>query len=133
VLIVRERLLDAQSLINAARWSGAYYLSGYVLECALKPSVLRYIKETGIIFEDKRFAEKCWTHDLEVLVKLADLDAKRSIAISGNVQLGTNWLIAKDWDESSRYRISTQQQAQSLYNAVSETTNGVLQWIKQYW
>jgi len=133
VLIVRERLLDAQSLINAARWSGAYYLSGYVLECALKSSVLRYIEETGIIFEDKRFAEKCWTHDLEVLVKLADLDAKRSIAISGNVQLGTNWLIAKDWDESSRYRISTQQQAQSLYNAVSETTNGVLQWIKQYW
>jgi len=126
-------LLDAQSLINAARWSGAYYLSGYVLECALKSSVLRYIEETGIIFEDKRFAEKCWTHDLEVLVKLADLDAKRSIAISGNVQLGTNWLIAKDWDESSRYRISTQQQAQSLYNAVSETTNGVLQWIKQYW
>lgn len=133
MLIVRERLLDAQSLINAARWSGAYYLSGYVLECALKSSVLRYIEETGIIFEDKRFAEKCWTHDLEVLVKLADLDAKRSIAISGNVQLGTNWLIAKDWDESSRYRISTQQQAQSLYNAVSETTNGVLQWIKQYW
>ena len=132
-LLSQERLYDAQALIAASRWSGAYYLAGYSLECALKSSVLRHLEQTGIIFEDKRFVEKCWTHDLETLVKIADLEAKRGIAISANAQLGTNWLLAKDWDESFRYRNSTQQQAQMLYHAISDTTNGVLQWIKQYW
>ena len=125
-LLSQERLFDAQSLIAASRWSGAYYLAGYSLEGALKSSVLLYIEQTGIIFEDKKFVEKCWTHDLEILVKMADLEAKRGIAISANALLGTNWLIAKDWDESYRYRSSTQQQAQSLYNAVSDPTNEVL-------
>jgi hypothetical protein len=64
---------------------------------------------------------------------MADLEECRGIAISANPQLGTNWLIAKDWNELLRYRNSTQQQAQSLYHAVSNPANGVLQWIKQYW
>jgi hypothetical protein len=132
-LLSRDRLIDAQSHLVASRWSGAYYLAGYAIECALKAAVLRYVDQTGIIFEDKKFVEKCWTHDLEVLVKMAELEAYRGIAISANVQLGTNWLIAKDWNESFRYRNSTQQKAQSLYDAVSDPTNGVLQWIKQYW
>lgn len=132
-LLSQDRLLDAQSLIAASRWSGAYYLAGYAIECALKSAVLRYVDQTGIIFEDKKFTEKCWTHDLEVLVKMADLEVSRGIAISANAQLGTNWLIAKDWNELFRYRNSTQQQAQSLHNAVSDPTNGVLQSIKQYW
>ena len=51
----QDRLLDAQSLIAASRWSGAYYLAGYAIECALKSAVLKYVDQTGIIFEDKRF------------------------------------------------------------------------------
>ncbi len=129
----QDRLLDAAALIAASRWSGAYYLAGYAVECALEAAVLRYVEQTGIIFEDKKFAEKCWTHDLEVLVRMADLEVTRGNDISTNTQLGTNWLIAKDWNELFRYRNSTQNQAQSLYNAVSDPTNGVLQWIKLHW
>ena len=129
----QDRLLDAEALIAASRWSGAYYLAGYAIECALKAAVLRYVERTGIIFEDKKFAEKCWTHDIEVLVKMADLEVARGNAIQTNTQLGTNWLLAKDWNELSRYRNSTQAQAQSMYNAISDPTNGVLQWIKLYW
>jgi hypothetical protein len=73
-----ERIEDAQSLLAATRWSGAYYLVGYALECALKSCVLARVEQTGIIFEDKKFAEKCWTHDLETLVKQADLVSDRS-------------------------------------------------------
>ena len=128
-----DRLLDASALIAASRWSGAYYLAGYAVECALKAAILRYVDRTGVIFEDKKFAEKCWTHDLDFLVKMADLEVERGNAINANPQLGTNWLIAKDWNELFRYRNSSQNQAQSLYNAVSDPTNGVLQWITQYW
>lgn len=128
-----DRLLDASALIAASRWSGAYYLAGYAVECALKAAILRFVDRTGVIFEDKKFAEKCWTHDLDFLVKMADLEVARGNAINANPQLGTNWLIAKDWNELFRYRNSSQNQAQSLYNAVSDRTNGVLQWITQYW
>ena len=85
------------------------------------------------MFEDKKFAEKCWTHDIETLVKMADLEVARGNAIQTNTQLGTNWLLAKDWNELSRYRNSTQAQAESMYKAISDPTNGVLQWIKLYW
>ena len=129
----QDRLLDTEALIAASRWSGAYYLAGYAIECALKAAVLQYVERTGIIFEDKKSAEKCWTHDIEVLVKMADLEVARGNAIQTNTQLGTNWLLAKDWNELSRYRNSTQAQAESMYNAISDPTNGVLQWIKLYW
>ena len=128
-----ERIEDAKSLLAASRWSGAYYLAGYALECALKSCVLAYIERTGIIFEDKKFAEKCWTHDLETLVKQADLITERGQAIAANAQLGTNWLIAKDWSEATRYRLSTQQQAEELFDAITDNSDGVLQWVKNHW
>lgn len=128
-----ERIQDAKALLAASRWSGAYYLAGYALECALKSCVLRYVEQTGIIFEDRKFAERCWTHDLETLVKQAGLSNERGRAIAEDVQLGTNWLIAKDWSETARYRLSTQQQAEKLFAAIADSTHGVLSWVKNHW
>ena len=128
-----ERVGDASALLAANRWSGAYYLTGYALECALKSCVLAYVERTGIIFEDKKFAEKCWTHDLEALVKQANLHAERGHAIAANAQLGTNWLIVKDWSEAARYRSASQLQAEKLFDAVTDGANGVLQWVRNYW
>lgn len=128
-----ERIEDAQSLLAATRWSGAYYLVGYALECALKSCVLARVEQTGIIFEDKKFAEKCWTHDLETLVKQADLVSERGLSIEANEQLGTNWLVAKDWSELTRYRFSTQQQAEKMFEAITNNPDGVLQWVKNHW
>ena len=33
-----ERILDAEVLMNAGRWSFAYYVAGYAVECAPKVS-----------------------------------------------------------------------------------------------
>ena len=120
-------------LLASSRWAGAYYLAGYALECALKSCVLAYVERTGIIFEDKQFAEKCWTHDLETLVRQADLIAEHGLAIAANAQFGNNWLLAKDWTESARYRFSTQRQAEELFDAITDNSAGVLQWIRNYW
>jgi len=128
-----ERIEDAKTLLAASRWSAAYYLAGYALECALKSCVLAYVERTGIIFEDRKFAEKCWTHELETLVKQADLTTERGVAIAANDQLGTNWLIAKDWSEATHYRFSTQQQTEKLVHAIANPTDGVLEWLKNHW
>jgi hypothetical protein len=127
------RVEDAQALLAASRWSGAYYLSGYALECALKSCVLAYIERTGIIFEDRKFAEKCWTHDIETLVTLSGLNAELGVAIGANARFGTNWLTAKDWSESARYRLSTQQEAEDLFAAITDKSDGVLPWIRNHW
>jgi len=33
--LAKLRLQDAKALLGRRRWSGAYYLCGYVIECAL--------------------------------------------------------------------------------------------------
>ena len=129
-----DRIEDAKALLEASRWSGAYYLAGYALECALKSCVLAYVGgRPEIIFEDRQFSNKCWTHNLATLVKQADLVTQRDNATTANAQLGTNWMIAKDWSEATRYRLSTQQQAEQLFDAITDNSDGVLQWVKNHW
>jgi len=128
-----ERIADAKALLAAARWAGAYYLVGYSLECALKSCILARIEQTGIIFENKKFAEACWTHDLNDLVDLAGLKLEKDKACKANSKFGTHWMLAKDWSESSRYQLSTQPQAENLFDAISDNSDGVLPWVRKYW
>lgn len=128
-----ERIEDARELLAISRWSAAYYLAGYSLECALKSCVLAYIEKTGIIFEDKKFAERCWTHDNEELVKQANLKLERDKAMGANLLLNENWLVVRDWSEASRYRLSQQHDAENLFLALTDSVNGVLPWVKTFW
>lgn len=52
----KERIKDAKALLDAEQWAGAYYLTGYALECALKSCVLAHAERTGIIFDDPKWA-----------------------------------------------------------------------------
>ncbi len=127
------RVVDAKALLDAGRWHAAYYLVGYAVECGLKACVLAYVDHTGIIFQDKKFAEKCFTHDLEALVKAADLEITRGLDIQANADLGINWQIVKDWSVDTRYQDKSELDAKRLYQAVTDIANGVLPWIKNYW
>lgn len=108
-------------------------MAGYSLECALKACVLRRIEETGIIFIDKKFAASCWTHNLEELVRLADLEAARISAGLIDPNLENHWQTAKTWTEVSRYRQWTEIEAEGLVRAVADPNDGVLRWLKNYW
>jgi hypothetical protein len=132
--LAEQQLLDAKALLDAHRWSGAYYLAGYAVECGLKSCVLaRVTAAAEIIFDDKRFSEKCWTHSVEELVKLAGLETIRAADTAANAGLGRNWLIVKDWGENSRYQMTSHQKAKKLYNAIADNVNGVMQWIRARW
>lgn len=98
--LAEHRLLDAKALLDAHRWSAAYYLAGYAVECGLKSCVLvRVVAAAEVIFEDRRFSEKCWTHGIDELVKLAGLETVRAADNDANPSLAKNWLIVKDWSE----------------------------------
>ena len=126
-------LIDAKALLDASRWRAAYYLCGYSVECALKACVFTYIESTGIIFQDKEYLKKCFTHDVEALIKAAGLEVARGLDIQSNPKRGVNWNVVKDWEVDIRYKDRDQSEAEKLYNAVSDDTNGVLSWIKTQW
>ena len=94
---------------------------------------MAYIERTGVIFEDKKYADKCWTHDIDILVKLADLMGKLNVAKAAIPQLKDHWLLVKEWSEVDRYRFATQQRAEKLLDAITNHSSGVLTWIKKYW
>jgi HEPN domain-containing protein len=127
-------LLDAKDLLDHHHWSAAYYLAGYSVECGLKACVLvRVIATPEVIFETKRFSEYCWTHDLLELVKQAGLESTRAADIAGNSVLAGNWLVVKDWSEKSRYATTPHHKAKKLYQAITASPDGVMQWIKTRW
>lgn len=129
--LASDRLLDADILLKAQRWSAAYYLAGYAVECALKACIAKLMKSDE--FPDKNFADKCWTHDIEKLLTLAGLKDVRDADSAADADLSANWGIVKDWKESNRYDIKTETQALELLEAINEANHGVLPWIKSRW
>jgi hypothetical protein len=127
-------LVDAKALLDAHRWSAAYYVAGYAVECGLKACVLvRVVATPEVIFENKRFSESCWTHGLLELVKLAGLEAAQAADAAANPALATNWVIVKDWSEKARYQTTSHQKAKKLYAAITDNPNGVMRWIRARW
>ncbi len=129
-----ERVGDAAALLKARRWSAAYYLAGYAVECALKACVVAYLKKNiSVIFRDRRFSEKCWTHDFDELFKLAGLKAQWDADKAANPTLRNNWLIVNTWKETARYQRKARADAEGLFQAITDPANGVLPWIKNHW
>ncbi len=126
-----ERCFDANSLLAAGRWSGAYYLAGYAVECGLKACIAKRTNKHD--FPDKALAMQCYTHKIETLVEVAGLKLIRSRDVTASPALGGHWLVVKDWDEAARYQNWTEMQARKLYLAVTDASNGVLPWIRGHW
>ena len=125
---------DAAALLKARRWSAAYYLAGYAVECGLKACVVAYVKRNvDVIFRDRRFSEKCWTHDFDELFKLAGLKARWDADVVANPALQNNWQVVENWTEAARYQRRTRAEAERLYQAITDPANGVLPWIRNHW
>lgn len=134
--IAEERLLAADALLAANLWSSAYYIAGYAVECGLKSCILKRVAAAPeVLFQEggNKFSSDCWSHDIEKLVKLADLETVRSTDIAASLAFGANWGIVSKWSEKSRYQSKLQAEAQELYNAIADNANGVMGWIRACW
>jgi HEPN domain-containing protein len=97
--LANERVIDARVLLKAKRWSMAYYTAGYAVECGLKACILaRVTANVGLIFEERRFSERCWTHDLGELFRLAGLEVDFDAAMAADSQLKANWRVVGGLD-----------------------------------
>jgi HEPN domain-containing protein len=124
------RAEEARVLLARGKQQGAYYLSGYAVECALKACIAKRTKR----FEfppKKTFVEKAYSHNLNELARLAGLEDELNRNIKNNQSFAANWSTVKDWTEQSRYTPSGLN-GKDMYHAVVDT-DGVLPWIKLRW
>lgn len=126
------RVRDAQALLNAGSFEGAYYLAGYSVECAIKACIARQTREHD--FPDKERANRSYTHKLESLIDVAQLKGELDKESSVNPALDRYWGTVKDWREEKRYELGISEAiARNLFQAITEPTNGVLRWLKNWW
>jgi len=124
--LTRTRLREARALLKAHHYHGAYYLTGYAVECALKACIARTTKRYD--FPDKKVVNHSYTHDIEKLLRTAGLQS-----ILNEEKVVRNWAIVKDWNEESRYEFREAKEARGLYSAVTSRRYGVLTWIRKFW
>ena len=124
------RLKEVEVLLNNRQYSGAYYLSGYIVECALKACIAKQTNKFD--FPDKKTVIDSYTHDLEKLVKVAKLDAELK-SLLRDPNFSPRWALVKDWSEESRYEKHSKQKALDIYSAITDPNHGVLQWLQQHW
>ncbi len=118
--------------MSAGLWTGAYYLTGLAVECALKSCLAGAVREHD--FPDKDFVIKMYVHKLTTLFELnGALWAQFQIDRSADAKLNVNWSVVKDWDDSKRYEVVDELSARDLYNATTEPQSGVLDWVRGKW
>ena len=126
------RLEEAEALLLASRYDGAYYLAGYAVACALKACIAR---QTALHdFPPKPDSvHRVYTHKLDSLLEVAGLGARLHAEEQHSRPFALNWSAVKRWNEESRYERHSEAEARELYRAIGEPTDGVLQWIQQHW
>ena len=126
------RTEEARILLREKQWTGAYYMTGLAVECALKSCLASAVKEFD--FPDKEFVNRMYIHNLE---KLFVLNGALWLALQSDMKadakLAVNWSTVKDWDDSKRYNIVEELEAKAVYDAATEAGSGLMVWLKGKW
>lgn len=127
------RLQEAKLLARERHFSGAYYVAGYAIECALKACIAARFRENEI--PDRKFVNDIYTHDLGKLLGLAGLEEELTEARQRDPELDQRWSIVKNWDEKSRYSLWTAEQAAAMIDAIDGNggIGGLFQWLSIRW
>lgn len=129
--LARMRLREARVLLHEGHCSGAYYLAGYGVECALKACIARRTERHS--FPDRNRTRDSHTHDLALLLTTAGLREPLEDAARSNPALSKSWTVVRDWNTASRYDATIGlDKARELYTALTGR-NGVVPWLKRHW
>jgi hypothetical protein len=55
------------------------------------------------------------------------------LALRADPAMDANWIIVKDWSETSRYERKTIADATGLLKAIEDQTGGLLPWVQKRW
>ncbi len=122
---------EARNLLQSGHSSGAYYLAGYAVECALKACIAKLSQKHD--FPDRDRVNKSYSHKLSDLMAVAGLDTQLNNDMQSNPKLAANWAFARNWSEQSRYRLWSRAEAASMVDAITKRNGGVIPWIRRHW
>lgn len=126
------RAREAGVLLAARCYDGAYYLCGYVVECALKACIAKQTRRYD--FPPPRVqVDSFYSHDLLRLVRVAGLEGEFAQARKNDPVLSEYWNAVAQWSEQSRYARVSKNRALDLHKAVTDAHHGVLPWLKTRW
>jgi hypothetical protein len=128
--LAEARLVEARLLLAHGHPSGAYYLAGYAIECALKAVIAADFRKDEI--PELKRVQNIYTHDLSALLALANLREQLDSERETNPRLYQRWTTIKDWSEKARYVVSTAVDASAILDAVGDD-EGMLQWLRNRW
>ncbi|MGF9648707.1 hypothetical protein AAIH32_12065 [Pseudarthrobacter oxydans] len=127
----RRRVAEAGSLLQGEHWSGAYYLAGYAVECALKACILSSVRKYHM--PEKTAINDSYSHDIEKLARIAGITSALQARQQSDTAFAVNWRLVTEWSEASRYEIKTEIEAREMMTAVTHRVRGVLPWIRKQW
>ena len=131
-LLADDRLKEAGVLLDQSCWTGAYYLTGLAVECALKAYLARAVQQYD--FPDKGFVNRAYTHRLKELVQIDGvLWEELRKEFSADEKLESNWNTVLSWNDENRYEMVDEFQAKTLYGAATEPVSGVMDWMRRRW
>lgn len=122
------RLKEAKLLLEHGLTSGAYYLAGYAVECALKAIIASGFRANEI--PDKSRVNSIYTHNLKDLLNLAGLKSLLEDDMNESATLRESWATVSKWSEHARYEIWTSEAAATILEAVGGVDRGLLQWLQ---
>ncbi len=126
------RVKEAGILLENGCYEGAYYLTGYAVECAFKAYISKRTKRYD--FPDRKRVMDSHTHDLEKLLFISGLKSQHQFQLDKSPEFVVNWNTVLDWRENTRYTaFISETDAINLFAAVTAPENGILTWLKKFW
>lgn len=130
--LAEARVADAEALLQAKRWAGAYYLLGYAVECGLKACAAKQFLLHEV--PDKTVVNDFYTHRLDKLLNISGAKAALDARVATDRSFQVKWNTVRDWTSDSRYdHATTEAKARDMFAAVSDPSSGVLPWLKTQW
>ena len=124
------RLEEAKLLLAYGQPSGAYYLAGYAIECALKAKIASQFRADEI--PEKALVLAVYEHELSKLLSLANLKEDHANAVSGDPDMRRHWTIVTKWKPDARYKIWSSHEAANMLEAVGGE-KGLMRWLRTRW
>src|SRR5215208_5420000 len=113
------RVREAEVLLKASLYDGAFYLLGYAVECAFKACIAKRTKEHDFP-PDRKTVEAIYQHDPTKLLKASGLELEHNKEAQANAAFADNWKIVQAWSEQSRYLIvKSEAEINDFYSAVT--------------
>ena len=110
--------------------SGAYYLAGYAIECALKAKIASQFRANEI--PDKTLINNIYQHGLDKLLGLANLKEEQAEAENHDPEFRRYWTVTTNWKAEARYKIWSLEDATDMLEAVGGD-RGLMQWLRSRW